>query len=116
MSIFTEKGIMEIKEDINKTDTMLKGIFLKGNTELASKFRDEFARAYTNVLASSTAEEANHHLAILSITKKSLAIELEHMIAKEKVAMEIANGQVADEATWRSRENTRLFMEQVNRF
>ena len=107
---------MEIKEDINKVDTILKDLYLKGHTTLAVSTRDDLAKVYTKILNAETEMELNYNLDLLSIKKKWLAAEIEHIVAKAKVQAELALGLVADEATWRARENTRLFMEQVNRF
>ena len=114
--ILTQKGIDTIKEDINKTDAILKDLYFKGHAQLAESSRDDLAGVYTKILNAETEMELNYYLELLSIKKKWLAAEIEHIIAAKKVEQELSLGLVADEATWRTRENTRLFMEQVNRF
>ena len=114
--ILTQKGIDQVKQDINKVDSILKDLYLKGHTTLAVSTRDDLAKVYTKILNAESEMELNHNLELLAIKKKWLIAEIEHIMAKAKVEKELSLGLVADEATWRSRENLRLFMEQVNKF
>ena len=115
-TILTQKGIDQVKQDINKVDSILKDLYLKGHTKLAETTRDDLAKVYSAIFNATSEAELNYNLELLAIKKKWLIAEIEHIMAKAKIEKELSLGLVADEATWRTRENTRLFMEQVNRF
>jgi len=54
--ILTQKGIDTIKEDINKTDAILKDLYFKGHAQLAESSRDDLAGVYTKILNAESVE------------------------------------------------------------